>query len=182
MLNTARKTLMVIAFFRLPTIQGAALVWDIDNKMEEQRRSQRHQNIHGWPGGCHPDHVAARAAKVLEGDGHRLRISKKERRARQQQEGRKQDRSKRIDVFQRVERNPTLSESGVVAKEMGHVAMRRLMQRYRKEDRDNPCGGGVDVEGWQGDCISLVLCGSPPIYHDSLARKPARLLHPENRP
>ena len=52
----------------------------------------------------------------------------------QQHQGQR-DRSNRIDVPQGVQADPPLLERRHVAKMLGDVAMRRLMQRDRKDDR-----------------------------------------------
>ena len=110
--------------------------------LEQQRPQHRHQEIRARSGRCHPEHVALRVAQVAEIDRHRLRPAEHELRTAElgseDQQPRDQDRSDRVDMLQRVQRDPALHLSRAVAERLGDIAVGRFVQRDREDHRQHP--------------------------------------------
>ena len=106
-------------------------------RVEQQRRDDREQHVGSRPSQRDQDRVAPRMVQTREIDRHRLRIAEQKPRCHEQQR-RQDDRAERVDVFQRVECDPALAPSRVVAEPARDKAVRRLMERYREDDREDP--------------------------------------------
>src|SRR5215210_931172 len=101
---------------------------------------------------------------MAEGNRDGLGPAEQEGSFEQEQKGRDQDCPKRVDMFQRIERDAAQPKGGVIPELPGRVCVRRLMKRDRDKDRNGPGRGCVEeARKLQGDLLWRPIDGGLPL-------------------
>ena len=145
-LNIARMTLSRRAFFRFVSQPVRHRSRNEANKMKGERCDRRQKQIHAGAGRCDQYRAHAGIMKCAKINRHWLRIAKEKWRTQQQQHNRKHDRSKRIDMDQRIETDPTQAPSSVIAQKVRDKAMGCFMEGNCYERRKRPNRDFVEDE------------------------------------